>query len=408
MNGKTQGKFSPIAKAGQPVQDCPPCPLRNLSVQWGTAEAYCADPAVLNGSATGIDSEVEASATMLAKGNTVGRAAANGQSSFKVDWKTTGVDFEKAGLSMPAKLAVVGQLSADGMQATTPKALVAKRLPDKAPEKVSFTCKSPKTANGTANYEWTAAFKLGVENAAVKLQQTLQIKKAWLGKWVSLDAKKDKTKQGWGFVKKDGVDWKYWNTTDSAWNDLPRDIGDYTVTNMVFIKSGAKFVGRDDAAQTWPESFSEPADYESMKTKWLKNIHDTWDKKFKVKHKDCTGIGLCEWDLSVKVDWSAGAGDKLVWAIWAADWERSNASDWFLSEARLGVAGHECGHLLGAYDEYTGGAIHPKSKKIEDDSIMGQNLNTAMPRHLEDMRDQLKAKVKSWIGRDWPLEVKDA
>lgn len=403
-----QGKSSPKASGngGKATLECPPCPLRRLSVQWSVDEVYCADPAALNGTASGITEEVEAQATILSKGNAVGSGSAKGQSNFKVDWKASGINFEKPAGTMPEKLPVVGQLSADGLQATTPKALAAKRLPDKAPEKVSFTCKSPKSVNGTNNYEWTAAFKLGVEDASIKLKQTLQIKKAWLGKWVSLDAKKDKTAQGWGFVKKDGVAWKYWNNTDSAWKALPRDIGQYTVTNIVFVEKGGKFVGRDDATQTWPESFSQPKDYESMKTKWLKNIHDTWDKKFKVKHKECTGVGLCEWDLRVQVNWSAGAGDKLVWAIWAADWERSNASDWFLSETRLGVAGHECGHLLGAYDEYTGGAIHPKTKKIVDNSIMGQNLTTAYPRHLDDMRKQLKKKISSWIGRDWPLVVK--
>jgi hypothetical protein len=70
------------------------------------------------------------------------------------------------------------------------------------------------------------------------------------------------------------------------------------------------------------------------------------------------------------------------------------------------VAGHECGHLLGAYDEYTGGAIHPKTKKIEADSIMGQNLKAAKPRHLDGLRDEAQKKIKSWIGRDWDLEIK--
>ncbi|EHR72605.1 hypothetical protein BurJ1DRAFT_3802 [Burkholderiales bacterium JOSHI_001] len=407
MNGKVQAKFDKSAPAGKAVQSCPAVPARSLNVSWGADEVYCADLAPLNGTATGIASEVTASASMVAKGKQVDSATTKGQSTFKVDWKAQNVNFEKAGASMPDKLAVVGKLAADGMDATTPKALAVKRLPDKAAEAVSFACSSPKATNGTADYGWTAAFRLGVKDATIKLQQTLQIKKAWLGKWVLLDEKKDKVKQAFGFVKKSGTDWKYWNDEKSAWKALPRDVSAYTVNNLVFVESGKKFVSRDDGGSfTWPESFQQPKNYEDMKKKWRKNIQDTWGEKFSVKHKDCNGTGLCAWDLSVNVDWSAGAGDKLVYAVWSADWERSNATDWYLSETRLGVAAHECGHLLGAFDEYTGGAIDPATSKIEADSIMGQNLTSGKARHLDAMRDELKKKVKSWIGRDWPLVVK--
>lgn len=407
MNDTVKPGFSKTGVAGGAVQPCAPTAKRNLSVVWSVEEVYCADPAALNGTATGIAGEVQASAHIVAKGKNVDSGTAKGQSSFKVDWKAQKVNFEKGGAKMPDRLPLVGKLSADGMEATTPKALAAKRLPDQVASAVTIACSSPKAVNGTADYGWTAAFKLGVENASVKVQQTLQIKKAWLGKWVLFDAKKDKLAQAFGFVKKSGTHWKYWDTAKTQWKALPRDVSAYSLTPMVFVQSGKSFVSRDDGGKfSWPEAFAQPATYEAMKAKWLKNIHQTWDKAFHVKHKDCTGIGMCEWDVAVAVDWSAAAGDKLVHAVWSAEWERSNANDWYLSENRLGVAGHECGHLLGAYDEYTGGAIHPGSKKIEDDSIMGQNLTTAKPRHFDGFRDELKKKIKTWIGRDWPLEVK--
>lgn len=406
--GGADASFAKDQCAGAPAKSCPAQANRNLTVEWSTEEVYCADPASLLGKATGIAKSVTGSGAVKVQEKGVASLKGPGQASFKLDWKATGVDF-KAGPAgkMPDRLAGVGELSADGLSAKTPKALALKRLPDKDPEAVSFNCSSPKTVNGTNDYAWSAAFKLGVKNAAVQVKQTLQIKKAWLGKWVSFDKAKDKIDQGWGFVKKSGAKWNYWNTTDKAWKALPRNVSSYTLTSLVFVKDGASFKGRDDASQVWPESFAEPKNYEAMKKKWHKNIQDTWGRKFKIKHKDCTGTGLCSWDVDIDVDWSAGAGDKLVYAIWAADWERSNASDWYLSETRLGVAGHECGHLLGAYDEYTGGAIHPTSKKIEDNTIMGQNLTGAKARHLDGFRDEVQKKIKGWIGRDWKLEVKN-
>lgn len=401
--------FSPKKSGGKATEECPPCKERWLKVAWTTEEVYCADMATMSGEACGIDSEVTGQGTVKVADKGVGSPSAPGQSSFKLEWKACGVDFaaEPPAKSLPPKLPAIGELSADGMSATTPKALVVKRLPDQPLAAVTIACQSPKTVNGTNNYAWTAAFQLGVKDAKIKLEQTLQIKKGWLGKWVTFDPAKDKLKQTFGYVKKDGAAWKYWDDTAAAWQALPRAATDYTINNMVFVDAGGgKFKSRDQPAFSWPESFAEPAEYETMKKDWLKNIHDVWSRVFLVKHKECTGVGLCQWDLDVDVKWSDNAGDKLVYAIWAAEWERSNASDWYLSEDRLGVAGHECGHLLAAYDEYTGGAIHPTTKVIEDDTIMGASLTTARPRHLDDLRDEIRKKIKGWIGRDWELEIK--
>ncbi len=401
-------EFSPKKTAGKAPEECPPCKKRSLKVEWATTEVYCADLATMNGTAVGIEQEVTGTGAVKVKDNHVGSPSAPGQTSFKLEWKACGVDFtaEPPATALPATLPAVGDLSADGLSATTPKALVVKRLPDKGFEAVSIPCNSPKSVNGTNNYAWTAAFQLGVKDAAIKLKQTLQIKKGWLGKWVTLDPAQDGVAQAWAYIKKDGATWKYWNTAESAWKDLPRAVTAYTVTNMVFVESGGAFKGRDQPTFTWPESFAQPTDYDAMKGKWMQNIVDNWGRAFLVKHKHCSGVGLCQWNLDIDVAWSDTTGDKLVYAIWAADWERSNASDWYLSETRLGVAGHECGHLLAAYDEYTGGAIHPTTKLIEEDSLMGQNLTTAKPRHLDDLREELRKRIKAWIGRDWELEIK--
>jgi hypothetical protein len=377
-------------------------------VVWTTAEVYCADQATMTGTAVGIDSEVTGNGSVKVGDDAVGSPSAPGQTSFPLKWQASGVDFkaQPPAKHLPDKLPAVGELSADGMSATTAKALVVKRLPDRGFEKVTIPCASPKSVNGQANYGWTAAFELGVQDAKLKIKQTLQIQKAWLGTWVEFDAAKDKLAQKSAYAKKDGAAWKYWDIASSSWQALPRKFDAYTSHKEVFIESGGSFKGRDNTSLTWPESFAQPAEYETMKTKWMKNIKDNWGRKFLVKHTKCTGIGLCQWDLDIDVSWNTTSGDKLVYAIWAADWERSNASDWYLSEDRLGVAGHECGHLLAAYDEYPLGAIHPTTKKIDDDSLMGKNLTQAKARHLDDVRKVVRQKIKGWIGRDWDLEVK--
>ena len=334
-----------------------------------------------------------------------------GQTSFELKWPMVcGIDFkaEKKGEPVPEKLPADAKLSADGMSAETPKALAVKRLPDKDLEQVNIACSSPKSVNGTNNYGWTAKFRLGVKDTDVLVRMTLQVKKAWLGKWISFAAA-DKLKQATGYIKKVGGAWKYYDTGKKAWEALPRNVSNYKINSQVFVQSGKAYVGRDDASKTWPEAFADSPDFETKKTAWLKNIHQVWDDKFKFQRKDLKGTarGCCEWPIDVKVNWSNAAGDKEVYIIWAQEAERSNARDWYLTYPNDGVAGHECGHLLAAYDEYSGGAIHPKTKLVENNSIMGNNLTTGKPRHLDDLRQEMERKVKAWIGRDWKLETKD-
>ena len=229
---------------------------------------------------------------------------------------------------------------------------------------------------------------------------------------MSLDEENDKTTIGWGYINKVGSTWKYWDTSakeGDRWKPLPRSIDSYTVNNIFFVKSGSDFVGRDNPAHKWPEAFAEPPQLEAKKKAWLENIHKVWGGAFALHRDGCQSgsSDCCRWKLRVKVEWSDKPGDKTVYAVWAAGWERSNAKDWFLTESRVGVAAHECGHLLGAYDEYTGGAVDPGTNKVEDDSIMGAKLTRGYPRHLDGMRDEIAKLINTQVSRSWSFEVKD-
>jgi len=249
----------------------------------------------------------------------------------------------------------------------------------------------------------------------------MQFKKAWKGYWVSFDpaaAPAGDGKSGWAFVKKEGAQWKYWNeaATPAAWADLPRAVGSYTLNGMFFVFDGTHYMQRGGSAQ-WPEAFPDSPDFASRKTHWLGKIHETWDGRFQLHRKLCpsTDHKCCTWPIKIRGEWAEDAGDKLVYGIWTQAYqnERSNASDWYLGDQRDGLGPHEFGHLLGAYDEYTGGALDPTGGTggtpgpIEPNCIMGQNLPlTAKERHLNNWRDEVKKKINAWTSHTWDFEVK--
>ena len=393
-------KFSnkPVGSSTQP---CPAEDKQLLTVQWQPLTSYCGDRIAVKATAKGMPANTKANAQVKMDGKTVATLEGTGMNSFNLPWEVKDVVF--TGEAMPVKFSVQAMFVAGGQSKQTEKDLDILRVPDKAPEPISFTRRS-------GRFGWTAAFRAGINKNQLTIQQTIQIKKAWLGKWVEFDNTLD-GRSGWSWVKKVGTDWKFWDTsvTPNAWSPLPRGISDYTVNNVVFVQKGSEFVSRDNDSFKWPEAFSEPSNYAQKKNDWLSNIHQVWDNKFELLRKNCQSSdkNCCKWRIRVEVKWDDNAGDKLVYAIAAQDWERSNAKDWYLSEHRLGVAGHECGHLLGAYDEYTGGAIDTATNIIDNDSIMGQNLTKGHPRHLDGLRDQVKSKINGWIGRSWDFEVKN-
>lgn len=337
------------ADLGPPADDTPAPEQKLISVSWSVPEAMCGDDVVLNGSAVNFPANTTANAEIIKENNVMQTAQTQGQDSYTLPWKVRDAVF--TGSAMPNTFKLGAKLSALGQTVKTPSPLTIKRVPDTADEAISWRLNS-------APYAWDAAFRFAIEKNILHIKQTIQVKKAWLGKWVSFDSVLDH-RAGWAFVKKAGVTWKFWDTssTPHQWADLPRDISNYRLKPLVFIKNGTRFVDRNDPGRAWPEAFVGHADYDNKKQAWLNNIHSVWDNKFTLKHKGCvsTNTQCCAWDIRVHVNWSDAPGDKTIYIISAEDWERSNAQDWYLSEHRIGVAAHECGHLLGAYDEYAGG-----------------------------------------------------
>lgn len=398
-NKKADKNFSD-KKVGSAQTDCPLKDRKLLKVSWAQSKAMCGDNVSLMATATNFPDNSKCAAEITNDKTKVASIKATGKNDFELPWEIKDIVFK--GSTMPDNISLHAKASACGQTKSTETPLLIERLPDQADTKLKWSLSS-------SPYGWDASFKFNVKKDVLNIKQVIQVKKAWLGKWISFDTTLD-SRSDWGWIKKIGPTWKFWDTTATpkAWKNLPRAASNYTINNVIFIESGSDYVDRDDAANKWPESFVDPPNYDTKKQAWLDNIHDVWDEKFIFERKGCktSDKACCAWELKFDVQWSDTAGDKLIYIIWAQEWERSNAKDWYLSENRTSVAAHECGHLLGAYDEYTGGAVDTATNKIEDDSIMGQDLTKAFARHLNELRDQVGAKINTAIGKSWTFEVK--
>lgn len=377
-----------------------------LRVYWSTDTAMCGDAVELRGDAVGYPPGTEPVGAALHDGVRFADLAANSSYTsgpFVLPWVVRDVVFSGAGL--PATKAVTGEILAPPHQVSSESPLEVARVPNHSREAIRW--------NITAGrFGWTAAFRFSLTDDTIRIEQTLHVRKAWLAKWISFDRALD-GRDDWVWVKKVGTRWKFWDTTatPASWQNLPRPIDRYTVNPAIFIKQGTQFVGADDPSLLWPaEPFVDPPNYETMKAAWLNNALSVWGNHFRLKRRGCESndAACCAWPIRIEIQWNETAGDKEVYAVWSQEYERSDARDWYLSDPEAETAGHEVGHLLGAYDEYPDdppAALDPATNLIDDDSIMGMNLTVAHPRHLHGLRDQVARRLNATTGRSWEFDV---
>ncbi len=143
---------------------------------------------------------------------------------------------------------------------------------------------------------------------------------------------------------------------DFAW-DYSYDIGWFD--NKVLIDLDIKLAG-DPVEQT-------------LLNRWESGIEQIWSTdRFIVP-------------ISFNVDWVSNDYDQTVTAH-AGDTETFNMTNWNISNAagwgddyQEEVAAHEFGHMLGLWDEYSGGAVNPNTNLINTGGLMhtldGEMLN---------------------------------
>ena len=136
-------------------------------------------------------------------------------------------------------------------------------------------------------------------------------------------------------------------------------------------------------------------DQKAYRDKVRAGIQKVWNNKYVIRSGDLViplGVDVTydgPFDQKVKVN--AGSG-------------RSDMTNWFTDDTGS-VNAHEFGHMLGLFDEYTGGATDPANPIIDDKALMGLGAltdNPAMPaRYYQQFLDYIRS-----LNRDTQFELK--
>jgi len=202
------------------------------------------------------------------------------------------------------------------------------------------------------------------------------------------------------------------------WCALPAGFA-LTGTNhsaVAFYKSGASYVSTGGG--TWPGSFTDynfnSKKYKKRRKAWINNTHTVWTNKFYIRRKKCKsskGTRCCIYTVDVKMTFTVVTAHAAAVIAVCPGALRSNASIWFLDDARIEVAAHEAGHHMDNPDEYAGGAVDPALAGdgavagIDADSIMGANLSKVKKRHYHAFAEMTKKLVKAKYGREYDYIV---
>jgi hypothetical protein len=139
------------------------------------------------------------------------------------------------------------------------------------------------------------------------------------------------------------------------------------------------------------------ADKLAMRT----DVEGKLSSKVKLIRTAC-GFGAactCEKPIKIAVEFVESGEHHLVNLFQGAG--RANATNWTRVKTRENSWAHETGHLLGFYDEYTGGAtgVAPRWLANEPANVMNVGL-TVPPNYGWDFRDWMTAKTgESWTAK---------
>ncbi len=116
---------------------------------------------------------------------------------------------------------------------------------------------------------------------------------------------------------------------------------------------------------------------------WEESIESIWSNAFDLSD------GTYFYDTVFNVDWLNTSGDADHTVNVTEGNGNVNLTQWYTgrpsgySFSRQGViAAHEFGHMIGLFDEYSGGALNPEGL-IRNNSIMGRNLSSPRIDHFD-------------------------
>lgn len=114
--------------------------------------------------------------------------------------------------------------------------------------------------------------------------------------------------------------------------------------------------------------FDASFDKAAYRAQAIANLKSVWNNKFQVVSSAGDAFP-CVVDIT-----TAGPWDQSVTVYNAERNATTNIHDmthWYAVNETAQLQGHELGHMLGLYDEYTGGAVNPVTQLTSNDGIMG-------------------------------------
>ena len=119
---------------------------------------------------------------------------------------------------------------------------------------------------------------------------------------------------------------------------------------------------------------------------WKAAIDETWNDRFYVE----TDTGKLPVYFDIRFT-HRDPHHRVV--IHAGRWN-PDQHNWYVNSPPTIIA-HEIGHMIGAYDEYRGGALSPDQPLIDTNSIMGSRAEkgVAIPRHLDLVKQMLAEQL---------------
>ncbi len=128
----------------------------------------------------------------------------------------------------------------------------------------------------------------------------------------------------------------------------------------------------------------ESVSLNAQKQHWLKGIEQKWNNRFALQVSENLILPI---QFNTRFTPVQPHHEVLVRAGVA----NPDQHNWYIDTPPEVIA-HEIGHMLGAYDEYPKGALSPVSRLIDNNSLMGTNMQygLASARHLHLLLDHLK------------------